>query len=67
MNRVATVLLLMFAAVPLAACGLAGGGNAQVLTTTTILADMAKQLVGDRMSVGSSANVPMRRHATCMP
>ena len=53
MNRVATVLLLMFAAVPLAACGLAGGGNAQVLTTTTILADMAKQLVGDRMSVGS--------------
>ena len=54
MNRIATVLLLlMFAAVPLAACGLAGGGNAQVLTTTTILADMTKQLAGDRMTVGS--------------
>ena len=54
MNRVATVLLLlMFAAVPLAACGLAGSGNAQVLTTTTILADMTKQLAGDRMTVGS--------------
>ena len=54
MNRVATVLLLlMFAAVPLAACGLAGSGNAPVLTTTTILADMTKQLAGDRMTVGS--------------
>ena len=54
MNRIATVLLLlMFAAVPLAACGLAGSGNAQVLTTTTILADMTKQLAGDRMTVGS--------------
>ena len=44
MNRIATVLLLlMFAAVPLAACGLAGSGNAQVLTTTTILADMTSR------------------------
>ena len=53
MNRLATVVLLLVAAAPLAACGLAGGGNAQVLTTTTILADMTKQLAGDRMSVGS--------------
>jgi len=53
MNRLATVVLLLVAAAPLAACGLAGGGNAQVLTTTTILADMTKQLAGDRMAVGS--------------
>jgi ABC-type Zn uptake system ZnuABC Zn-binding protein ZnuA len=47
------VLWLLLAAVPVAACGLAGGGSPQVLTTTTILADMAKQVAGDRMTVGS--------------
>ena len=53
MARVATLLLLVLAAAPLAACGLGGGGNPQVLTTTTILADMAKQVAGDRTAVGS--------------
>ena len=38
---------------PLAACGLVGGGSPQVLATTTILADMAKQVAGDRMTIGS--------------
>jgi ABC-type Zn uptake system ZnuABC Zn-binding protein ZnuA len=52
-KRLATVLLLLLAAAPLAGCGAVGGGNAQVLTTTTILADMAKQVAGDRMTVGS--------------
>jgi ABC-type Zn uptake system ZnuABC Zn-binding protein ZnuA len=51
-NKLATVLLVLLAA-PLAGCGAVGGGNTQVLTTTTILADMTKQLVGDRMMVGS--------------
>jgi ABC-type Zn uptake system ZnuABC Zn-binding protein ZnuA len=46
-------LWLLLAAVPVAACGVAGGGSPQVLTTTTILADMAKQVAGDRMTVGS--------------
>jgi ABC-type Zn uptake system ZnuABC Zn-binding protein ZnuA len=52
-NKLATVLLLLLAAAPLAGCGAVGGGNAQVLTTTTILADMTKQVAGDRLSVGS--------------
>jgi len=51
-NKLATVLLVLLAA-PLAGCGAVGGGNTQVLTTTTILADMTKQLAGDRMTVGS--------------
>jgi ABC-type Zn uptake system ZnuABC Zn-binding protein ZnuA len=53
MDRLAAALLVLFAAMPLAGCGPAGGGNPQVLTTTTILADMAKQVAGDRMTVGS--------------
>src|SRR2546426_7106561 len=53
MNRLATVLLLLLAAAPLAACGLAGSGNRRVLTPTPILADMTKRLAGDGMSVGS--------------
>src|SRR3981081_3837158 len=51
--RLAIVLLLVLAATPLAACGVVSGGNPQVLTTTTILADMAKQVAGDRTTVGS--------------
>lgn len=46
-------LVLLLALVPLAACGLVGGGTPQVLATTTILADFAKQVAGDRMTVGS--------------
>ena len=53
MTRLATLLLLVLAAAPLAACGLVGGGSPQVLTTTTILADMATQVAGDRTTVGS--------------
>jgi ABC-type Zn uptake system ZnuABC Zn-binding protein ZnuA len=49
---VITVALLLVAA-PLAACGLVGGSTPQVLATTTILADMAKQVASDRMTVGS--------------
>ena len=52
MNKLATVLLVLLAA-PLAGCGAVGGGNTQVLTTTTILADMTKQVAGDRVTVGS--------------
>ena len=50
----ATVLMigLLLAAALLGACGSAGG-NPQLLATTTILADMAKQVAGDRMTVGS--------------
>src|SRR5438034_3430448 len=53
MPKLATILLLVLAATPVMACGLAGGGTPQVLTTTTILADMTKQVAGDRMTVGS--------------
>ena len=53
MRSVAIALSLLLAAVSGAACGLAGGGSPQVLATTTILADMAKQVAGDRMTVGS--------------
>jgi len=54
MIKLATAALaLLFAAAPLAACGLVAGGNPQILTTTTILADMAKQIAGDRMTIGS--------------
>ncbi len=53
MNTLATILLLLLAAAPLAGCGAVGGANAQVLTTTTILADMTKQVAGDRVTVGS--------------
>jgi ABC-type Zn uptake system ZnuABC Zn-binding protein ZnuA len=53
-KALAAILMLAFAAAPLAGCGLVGGGdNPQVLATTTILADMAKQVAGDRMTVGS--------------
>jgi len=53
MPKLATILLLVLATVPVMACGSAGGGTPQVLTTTTILADMAKQVAHDRVTVGS--------------
>ena len=53
MRSVVIALSLLLAAMSVAACGLAGGGSPQVLATTTILADMAKQVAGDRMTVGS--------------
>lgn len=51
--RAALIALWLLAAMSVAACGLAGAGSPQVLATTTILADMAKQVAGDRMTVGS--------------
>ena len=60
MNRLANLLLVLLAAAPVAGCALVAGGSAQVLTTTTILADMTKQVAGDRMSVGSI--VPASAH-----
>src|SRR5437867_4234686 len=53
MPKPATILLVVLATVPVMACGLVGGGTPQVLTTTTILADMAKQVAHDRVTVGS--------------
>jgi ABC-type Zn uptake system ZnuABC Zn-binding protein ZnuA len=53
LNRPVIALLLVLAAAPLGACGTAASGSPQILTTTTILADMAKQVAGDRMTVGS--------------
>ncbi len=53
MPKLVTVLLLVLATVPVMACGSVGGGTPQVLTTTTILADMAKQVAHDRVTVGS--------------
>src|SRR5258705_9482512 len=48
------VLVFLCAVAPLAACGVVGGGDSpQILATTTILADMAKQVAGDRMTIGS--------------
>jgi zinc/manganese transport system substrate-binding protein len=47
-----TVVLLV-AVTPLAACDLVGGGSTEVLATTTILADMTRQVAGSRMTVGS--------------
>ena len=43
----------MIGALSLAGCGPARGGSPQVLATTTILADMAKQVAGDRLTVDS--------------
>jgi ABC-type Zn uptake system ZnuABC Zn-binding protein ZnuA len=48
-----TVTLLLALVLPLAGCGVLGGDSPQVLTTTTILADLAKQVAGDRTTVGS--------------
>lgn len=53
MRVLAATLAVVLAAGSLAACLQVGSGTPQILTTTTILADMAKQVVGDRMTVGS--------------
>jgi ABC-type Zn uptake system ZnuABC Zn-binding protein ZnuA len=53
LTKLVVALALLFAAAPLAACGAGAAGNPQILTTTTILADMAKQVAGDRMTIGS--------------
>ena len=53
MIKLATAALVLLFAAPLAACGVVAAGNPQILTTTTILADMAKQVAGDRMTIGS--------------
>src|SRR6266545_835137 len=54
MREILVLLVLACAALPLAACDLVGGGGQpEILTTTTIFSDMAKQVVGDRMKVGS--------------
>ena len=53
LNKLVRALVLLFAAAPLAACGLVGPGHPQILTTTTILADMARQVAGDRLTIGS--------------
>jgi ABC-type Zn uptake system ZnuABC Zn-binding protein ZnuA len=54
MRHILVTLLAACVALPLAACDLVGGGGQpDVLATTTIFADMAKQVVGDRMRVGS--------------
>jgi len=47
------LLVLTWAVLPLAACDPVGGGQPEILTTTTIFADLAKQVAGDRMRVGS--------------
>jgi ABC-type Zn uptake system ZnuABC Zn-binding protein ZnuA len=53
MRKFAVVLVFLFGALPLSGCGVVSSGNPQILATTTILADMAKQVAGDRMTVGS--------------
>jgi zinc/manganese transport system substrate-binding protein len=50
--RLALTVVFVLGAVAVAGCG-PSGGSPQVLTTTTILADMTKQVAGDRMTVGS--------------
>jgi ABC-type Zn uptake system ZnuABC Zn-binding protein ZnuA len=52
-RRILATLLVACVALPLAACDVVGGGRPEVLATTTIFADMAKQVAGDRMRVGS--------------
>jgi len=51
--RVAVLIIALLFAVLIASCGPSRGGDPQLLATTTILADMAKQVAGDRMTVGS--------------
>jgi ABC-type Zn uptake system ZnuABC Zn-binding protein ZnuA len=52
-RKLVFTLVLLLALAPLAACDRVGAGAAQVLATTTILADMAEQVAGDRMTIGS--------------
>lgn len=53
MRKLVFAVVFLLAAAPLAACNVVGGASPQVLATTTILADMAKQVAGDRMTIGS--------------
>lgn len=53
MHRLVLMLLIVLGAAASAGCGPTGGGRPQILATTTILADMAEQVAGDRMTVGS--------------
>lgn len=53
MRKLAMTIILILAVAPVGACDLVGGGSPQVLATTTILADFAKQVAGDRMTIGS--------------
>jgi ABC-type Zn uptake system ZnuABC Zn-binding protein ZnuA len=48
---VQVLILILFPALVLASCS--GGSAPDVLTTTTILADVARNVAGDRLSVGS--------------
>lgn len=53
MRKLVIVTVLLLAVAPLVACERVAGAKPQVLATTTILADMAKQIAGDRMTIGS--------------
>jgi ABC-type Zn uptake system ZnuABC Zn-binding protein ZnuA len=52
-RKLISMAVLLLAVAPLAACDRVAGEKPQVLATTTILADMAKRVAGDRMTVGS--------------
>lgn len=53
MRKLVITVMFLLTVAPLAACGPSVGGSPQVLATTTILADMAKRIAGDRMTIGS--------------
>lgn len=53
MRTFTITMLFLLTVAPLAACAPVGRGNPQVLATTTILADLATQVAGDRMTIGS--------------
>ena len=54
MHALVTRTLLLLTVALLGGCGpLGGAGSPRVLATTTILADFAKQVAGERMTVGS--------------
>ena len=53
MFRLGLTVAIVVGSAAAASCGPTGSGSPQVLTTTTILADMVKQVAGDRMTVGS--------------
>lgn len=53
MRKFLVSLVLAWTALPLAACDLVGSGQPDVIASTTIFADMAKQVAGDRIKVGS--------------
>lgn len=53
MRKLVFAVALLLAVAPLVACDRIAGEKPQVLATTTILADMAMQVAGDRMTIGS--------------